>query len=604
MAMLSSDDTEEALNTAPNGTGPFNFDSREAIAVDHARRATTRTGATHRTLGGVEFRVIPDETSIVSALAVGQRAVRRARRPARRPDRRGRQRHGRGDAAAQLPRAAAERPPRRRSPTSTCASPCSARSTASRCSTPPRSARARSPARSRRRPTGPTPTSRPCPERDLDKAAEYLDGRRQARRRDDPTIVSQGEYATSVNEAAEPPGPAGRRGHHARARECSSRRVRRPLDRRRLRGRGGAQRRPARPGRHVRPLLHEHRQPQRRSPATAPTRSTSCSPRARRPRDPDERAPPSTARSRTSSRTTPPGSGCSPATRTRPRRRRRRVRPDGQRLAAVPAGRHTRLTHSRAPAMIRTHPRAPVSGASVDAALTLLGVASHGVRRAPAIPGDQITAGLGTEAAALTPGQTEALVDYYGLDKPLVRSVLLVARQRAHRQPRLSSRSHARRASSTSRSTRCRSRSSWPCCRSCSRWSIGIPLGMLSASRPNSLRDAAGQVVGLAGLSIPAFLLARRCSSRCSPSRSSYNPNGKAFATLRRGPVAQPPAAAPARRGARLRHRRADHAHHAHRRCWRCGRPTSSGWSRAKGVPPAASRSATCCATRSCRSSR
>ena len=34
------------------------------------------------------------------------------------------------------------------------------------------------------------------------------------------------------------------------------------------------------------------------------------------------------------------------------------------------------------------------------------------------IPGDQITAGLGTEAAALTPGQKAALVEYYGLDEP------------------------------------------------------------------------------------------------------------------------------------------------------------------------------------------
>lgn len=36
------------------------------------------------------------------------------------------------------------------------------------------------------------------------------------------------------------------------------------------------------------------------------------------------------------------------------------------------------------------------------------------------IPGDQITASLGTEAAALTPAQQAALRSYYGLDQPLV----------------------------------------------------------------------------------------------------------------------------------------------------------------------------------------
>ena len=61
--------------------------------------------------------------------------------------------------------------------------------------------------------------------------------------------------------------------------------------------------------------------------------------------------------------------------------------------------------------------------------------------------------------------------------------------------------------------------------------SIGIPLGMLSASKPHSGRDAAGQVVGLAGLSIPAFLLATTLLTVLA-SWLHYNPNGKAFATF------------------------------------------------------------------------
>jgi peptide/nickel transport system substrate-binding protein len=45
------------------------------------------------------------------------------------------------------------------------------------------------------------PASRPCPERDLDKAAEYLEKAGKAGGVTINTIVSQGEYSTSVNEA-------------------------------------------------------------------------------------------------------------------------------------------------------------------------------------------------------------------------------------------------------------------------------------------------------------------------------------------------------------------------------------------------------------------
>ncbi|HEY7987592.1 MAG TPA: glutathione ABC transporter permease GsiC, partial [Lapillicoccus sp.] len=50
------------------------------------------------------------------------------------------------------------------------------------------------------------------------------------------------------------------------------------------------------------------------------------------------------------------------------------------------------------------------------ALLTLLGVAVVVFVMLRAIPGNQITANLGTEAAALTPAQQEALRSYYGLD--------------------------------------------------------------------------------------------------------------------------------------------------------------------------------------------
>lgn len=70
LAILSADDTEEALSSAPNGTGPFAFESRtpnESLTL--AANPTYWGDAVG--LATVEFRVIPDESSIVSALQSG-----------------------------------------------------------------------------------------------------------------------------------------------------------------------------------------------------------------------------------------------------------------------------------------------------------------------------------------------------------------------------------------------------------------------------------------------------------------------------------------------------------------------------------------------------
>ena len=60
---------------------------------------------------------------------------------------------------------------------------------------------------------------------------------------------------------------------------------------------------------------------------------------------------------------------------------------------------------------------------------------------------------------------------------------------------------------------------------------IGIPLALLSASRPDSLRDAAAQTVGLLGLAIPSFLLGSLLIAYVSR-WFRYNPNSLAFARL------------------------------------------------------------------------
>jgi peptide/nickel transport system permease protein len=168
------------------------------------------------------------------------------------------------------------------------------------------------------------------------------------------------------------------------------------------------------------------------------------------------------------------------------------------------------------------------------ALLTLLGVAVVVFIMLRAIPGNQITANLGTEAAALTPAQQEALREYYGLDQPLVVQFFSWLGNLLTGNLGFSARNQASVWDLTARSL--------PVTMELAVLSIvlalviGVPLGMLSASRPNSLRDGIGQVVGLAGLSIPAFLLASLMLSVFA-SRFGYNPNGQAFATFFTNPA-------------------------------------------------------------------
>ena len=165
---------------------------------------------------------------------------------------------------------------------------------------------------------------------------------------------------------------------------------------------------------------------------------------------------------------------------------------------------------------------------------TLLGVAVLVFIMLRAIPGSQITAGLGTEAAALTPEQRAALAAYYGIDKPLVVQFFSWLGNLLTGNLGFSSSSQVSVATLTL--------SALPVTFELAVLSIllalviGIPLGMLSASKPDSPRDALGQVVGLAGLSVPSFLLATVLMSFLS-AQLGFNPNGEAYATLVEDPV-------------------------------------------------------------------
>lgn len=70
LAMLSKDDTEAGLGTAPNGTGPFLFKSRKPNESITLIANGTYWGEAPK-LASVEFRIIPDESSIVAALQSG-----------------------------------------------------------------------------------------------------------------------------------------------------------------------------------------------------------------------------------------------------------------------------------------------------------------------------------------------------------------------------------------------------------------------------------------------------------------------------------------------------------------------------------------------------
>ena len=199
MAMLSSDDTEEALNTQPNGTGAFTFESRTPSQSITLARSDTYWGDAAK-LDTVEFRVIPDESSIVSAMQAGnvQMAV--------------------FDDPVVAQTAASGNVTVQNTPQlSYHALQLNARHgdltdvnvrLALQCAID-RQQVLDTAALGEGEVTGPItspayksdPASRPCPERDLDKAADYLSKAGKSDGVTIKTIVSQGEYSTSVNEA-------------------------------------------------------------------------------------------------------------------------------------------------------------------------------------------------------------------------------------------------------------------------------------------------------------------------------------------------------------------------------------------------------------------
>ncbi|MEO8828561.1 ABC transporter substrate-binding protein [Lapillicoccus sp.] len=198
MAILSSTDTETALQTKPNGSGPYEFQARVPNQSLTLSKNPSYYG-TPATLDSLEFRVIPDETSIVSSMQSGNVQMSVLNDPLVAKAAEGgtlkvaktpqlsyhvlQLNARKGDLTDVNVRLAIQCAIDRKQVLDTAAL-------------------------GEGEVTGPItspayksdPDARPCPKRDLAKAAQYLAkaGKSSVTIK---TIVSQGEYATSVNEA-------------------------------------------------------------------------------------------------------------------------------------------------------------------------------------------------------------------------------------------------------------------------------------------------------------------------------------------------------------------------------------------------------------------
>ncbi|GAB4569257.1 MAG: ABC transporter permease [Anaerolineae bacterium] len=136
---------------------------------------------------------------------------------------------------------------------------------------------------------------------------------------------------------------------------------------------------------------------------------------------------------------------------------------------------------------------------------TLLGVSILVFLAIRAVPGDQITAMLGTEAGMLTAEQRQSLEEYFGLDKPVVEQYFTWLGNAVRGNLGYSVR-HGQPVTQLILER-------FPVTVELALMSvmialiIGLPIGILSAIRHNSLIDLLGRVLAMLGLAVPNFLL-------------------------------------------------------------------------------------------------
>ncbi|MDF2144906.1 ABC transporter permease [Knoellia sp. p5-6-4] len=178
--------------------------------------------------------------------------------------------------------------------------------------------------------------------------------------------------------------------------------------------------------------------------------------------------------------------------------------------------------------------RHPVLRRLLEALLTLVGVSVLTFVLLRVLPGDQITASYGIEAGALSPEQLADLRAYYGLDQPLVGQYVNWLGGVLSGNLGVSTTSRQSVLDMTA--------SALPTTVELAVLSIviglalGVPGGLLAASRPGATRDSGTQLASLLALSLPTFLVATVVSTWLA-NAFGWNPNGEEFATLAENPA-------------------------------------------------------------------
>ncbi|MFT4042074.1 MAG: ABC transporter permease [Gordonia sp. (in: high G+C Gram-positive bacteria)] len=177
--------------------------------------------------------------------------------------------------------------------------------------------------------------------------------------------------------------------------------------------------------------------------------------------------------------------------------------------------------------------RNPVLRRVGEAVLTLLGVSLLTFVLLRVVPGNQITASYGIAAGNLTPAQIHSLEAYYGIDKPLLTQYLDWLGGVLSGNLGVSATSH--------QSVLTMTRAALPNTLELAVLAIavglllGVPGGMLAASRPGRLRDNGIQLFSLLALSVPSFLLATVIATWLANSYG-WDPTGKGYVTLAADP--------------------------------------------------------------------
>ncbi|HEX7022074.1 MAG TPA: ABC transporter permease [Trueperaceae bacterium] len=136
---------------------------------------------------------------------------------------------------------------------------------------------------------------------------------------------------------------------------------------------------------------------------------------------------------------------------------------------------------------------------------TLLGVSLLVFFAIRLVPGDAISATLGTEAGMLTAAQRASLERYYGLDKPALQQYVAWLGQALQGNLGYSIR-HGKPVADLIRER-------FPLTLELTALAIavalglGVPVGILSALRQNSVFDILGRLLALLGLALPNFLI-------------------------------------------------------------------------------------------------